>query len=133
MVHLWRKVHRNVAAASRILLIFYIALTKENQKYMFGSFFWLVLVGAKNYNQTSALQKRWRSKQQMYHHSQNSRRVSYTQTSVAITTFASNEWGVGWSKIFTKCALANIHLVRDYYHLPTYRNISKRGDMHTSV
>ena len=30
-------------------------------------------------------------------------------------------------KIFPKHALANIHLFRDYYHRPTYKNIGKKG------
>ena len=30
-------------------------------------------------------------------------------------------------KIFPKYALANIHLFRDYYHRPTYKNIGKKG------
>ena len=60
-------------------------------------------------------------------------RVSFTLTCVAITTFVSNEWGVEWSKICANCALVNIHLGRDYYHLLTNRNVGERGDMHTGV
>ena len=30
-------------------------------------------------------------------------------------------------KIFPKHALANIHLFRDFYNRPTYRNIGKKG------
>ena len=87
--------------------------------------FWVILVRAKYHNRTSALQKRQRSSQLIYCRSHNAL-ASCKRIHVAITTSKSNEWGVGQSKIFAKCVLDNIYLSRDYYHLPTYKNIGAR-------